>query len=93
MLDNPESKSVSETLNSISMRLRDSKRMVKREKFLIFFLFATHGYLRDGMQFVLINEFDRKENYYKRFAMEAKLREWAYTNPHAYIVTIFACCR
>ena len=82
-----------DALKSMSTRLRVSKRMEKREKFLIFFLFATHGYLRDGMQFILFNEFDTKENYYKRFAIEAKLREWAHNYPHAYIVTIFACCR
>ena len=69
-LYNPASKEVQTTLDSISSRLMTSKKNRQKEKYLIFFLFATHGYLRDGKQFTLLNEFNKKDNFYSRIAAE-----------------------
>ena len=44
----PSSKEVCEAFENISSRLRKSKKRKPIEKYLIFFLFATHGVLKDG---------------------------------------------
>ena len=49
--------------------------------------------MQDGKEFALLNEFDKKENFYTKVAVEKKLRSWALIFPHAYLVCIFACCR
>ena len=87
----PSSKDVGRVFTGLSAKLMKSKRRVPMEKYLIFFLFATHGILFEGRQSILLNEF--KDNFYHQFAAEAKLRSWAGIFPHAYIISIFACCR
>ena len=81
-------------LENISMKLRDAKKLYgMTEKYLIFFLFSTHGILRDGTQCIVLNEYDKKTQYYKMYLVEKKLRFWAEIYPNLYIISIFACCR
>ena len=47
--DNPDMKKTSNALDGLSKELRESKKMKPPEKFLVVFLFAGHGILRDGM--------------------------------------------
>ena len=44
------------------------------ENYLVVFLFACHGKLKEGYQHIVINEYDRKTKYYKLFPAEEKLR-------------------
>ena len=60
----PTSKQFNTTMEKLQRRFRLSKKNPTKEKYLVFFLFATHGYLRDGVQFILLNGFDKKDNYY-----------------------------
>ena len=77
------------------MRAGKGDRKAKKpvEKYLIIFLFAGHGILKDGMQALLYNEYDPSTRFYKVLNAEAKLRLWSEIYPNAYIIGIFACCR
>ena len=44
----PSSKEINEMFDSISTRLRKAKKIKPIDKYLIFFLFASHGILKDG---------------------------------------------
>ena len=61
--------------------------------YLVIFLFAGHGLLKDGQQVLVVNEFDQKTSFYKFFMAENTLRNLAEVCPNAYLVGIFACCR
>ena len=80
-------------LASISKKLRDGKKKVPKKNYLVIFLFAGHGILKDGTQMMLYNEYDTKKKFYKMLQAEAKLRIWAEIYPNSYIIGIFACCR
>ena len=86
-------KEIGWTFDSISARLRASKKSLTQDKYLIFVLLASHGILIDGMTMIAINQFDKKKEYYKLNNTEAKIRHWAEIYPNAYIICIFACCR
>ena len=47
--DNPDMKQTSKALDGLSKELRESKKTKPPEKFLVVFLFAGHGILRDGV--------------------------------------------
>ena len=91
--DNPSMNVVGKVLDKISKELREAKKMKPPEKHLIVFLFAGHGVLRDGMQYLIYNEWNKKERFYQMLSAEAKLRSWAEIYPNSYIIGIFACCR
>ena len=93
LTNNPTMSETGKVLDKISKELRESKKMKPPEKHLIVFLFAGHGVLRDGMQFLIYNEWNKREKFYHMLSAEAKLRSWAEIYPHAYIISIFACCR
>ena len=61
--------------------------------YLVIFLFAGHGMIKDGSQVLLYNEFDEKTGFYKMFRAEKKIRQWAEIFPNAYLMGIYACCR
>ena len=63
------------------------------ENYLLFFLFACHGILKDGQQNIVINEYDPEKEFYKLYGAEYKVRYWAENFPNSYIISIFACCR
>ena len=45
--------------------------------YMVIFLFAGHGILKEGQQEVVINEYNRQKGFYKLFKAESKLRSWA----------------
>ena len=51
--------------------------MTPMSRYLIIFLFAGHGLLKDGMQVMAYNEFDKETGFYKTFRAEAKLRSFS----------------
>ena len=63
------------------------------ENFLIIFLFAGHGLLKDGQQVLVLNEYDQKTSFYKLYMAEKKLRTLARVFTNSYLIGIFACCR
>ena len=60
--------------------------------FLIITLYAGHGMLKDGMQSLLMNEFDNLKGFYKMIYAEKIARDWA-SHPNTYVIVFFACCR
>lgn len=42
---------------------------------------------------ILVNEFNKSTTFYKFYGAEENMRQSALTNPNAYAVGIFACCR
>ena len=63
------------------------------KKTLIVHLFAGHGVQLDGQQAILINEHDRRINFYKRFPAEKHVRHLADSYYNSYNICLFACCR
>ena len=61
--------------------------------YLVILLFACHGFLKDGTQNILLNNYDPKTKFYQMYKAEEKIRSWAQSFPNAYIIGIFACCR
>ena len=45
--------------------------------YLVIFLFAGHGMIKEGAQVLLYNEFDENTGYYKMFKAEETIRQWA----------------
>ena len=66
----PTNKDVGEAFDTISNKLRSAKKLKQLEKYLLFFLFATHGVLMEGKQHIFLNEFKKDESYYRRVAVE-----------------------
>ena len=52
------SKTVGNKLAELTKKLREGKKKTPIENYLIVFLFAGHGILKDGMQALLLNEYD-----------------------------------
>ena len=61
--------------------------------YLVIFLFAGHGMIKEGAQVLLYNEFDENTGYYKMFKAEETIRQWAAQFQNSYFMGIFACCR
>ena len=84
---------VGKVMDSLSKGLREAKKKNPPERHLIVFLFAGHGILRDGLQHLVYNEFNKREGFYQLFNAEGKIRYWSEIYPHAYFISLFACCR
>ena len=91
--DQVTAKDFEKVLAMLSTKLREGKKKVPKENYLVIFLFAGHGILKDGTQMMLYNEYDKRAGFYKMLQAEAKLRTWAEIYPNSYVIGIFACCR
>ena len=92
--DDPTPEETETVLATISKKVREGKnKCIPIENYLIICLFAGHGVLKDGMQTMMYNVYDRKNGFYKFMNAEKKMRGWAQIYPNAYIIGIFACCR
>ena len=87
----PSEKEVNKVFMEISKKLKDGKE--NEVNYLVIYLFAGHGILRDGMQSVLLNEYSKRDKFYKMFKAEAAIRLQGTHYPNSYIIGIFACCR
>ena len=47
----------------------------------------------EGHQVILYNEFDRTKGFFKKFALERKMRSWAELYHNAYTICIYSCNR
>ena len=61
--------------------------------FLVFFIFACHGIVDSGKQTVMVNDFNKRTQYYHLYGAEHELRLWSTKHTNSYMVAIFACCR
>ena len=62
--------------------------------YIVILLFAGHGILKDGMQTLVLNEYDQKSGFYKLFKAEDTVRKLSYAlNLNSYFICCFACCR
>ena len=76
--NDPSPDECDKVLNMISKKIREGKnKSVPVENYLIICLFAGHGVLKDGMQTMLYNQYDKKTGFYKFMNAEKKLRGWA----------------
>ena len=82
-----------DVFNKIRAKLKAGKEKQPRVNYLVVCLFACHGILKDGMQYVVFNEFDKKAQFYKMMKVEFLLCDFAHKYPNSYIIGIFACCR
>ena len=66
----------------------------KKLNYIVILLFAGHGILKDGMQTLVLNEYDSKTGFYKLFKAEDTVRKLsAVFNLNSYFICSFACCR
>ena len=89
----PSLKEVNDTMKEIRLRIHKGRDSVPKINYIIIFLFAGHGLLKEGEQVIVINEYDRSNGFYKLFMAESKLRDLAERYSNAYLIGIFACCR
>ena len=62
--------------------------------YVVFLLFAGHGILKDGMQHLVLNEFDEQTGFYKLFNAEDYVRRLSTAFClNSYFICLFACCR
>ena len=55
--------------------------------------FAGHGMQKDGLQVIVVNEFDPYGNFYKPYRAEQRIRYCSEHFNNCYFIGIFACCR
>ena len=90
--NNPTEKEFMHAYNTeIAALLKKGKK--DKINYLTIFLFAGHGIMKDGMQCLVLNEFDTQTNFYKLLPVEDKIRLYGTVFPNSYNIAIFACCR
>ena len=55
--------------------------------------FACHGMSKNSMQWVVLNEYDTKTEFYKLHNAEEKIRVYSKNYMNCYFISLFACCR
>ena len=59
----------------------------------IFYCFAGHGIQSDGQQYLIVNEFVKRNGFYRMWNTEYDIRVMAKKFPNTYHVAAYACCR
>ena len=54
---------------------------------------AGHGMIKDGRQHLLLNEFDKRIEFYNLFPIEAHVRRITDKQNNSYLIVLVACCR
>ena len=72
--------------------LRKLRKTPDKTQFGITFT-AGHGMIKDGLQNILLNEFDKLSEFYKLYPIEAKVRMITSMAKNGYLIVIVACCR
>ena len=73
--------------------LHQAHDQVPQENYVVISVFAGHGILKLGTQWLVTNEFDEYDGFYKLLDVEHKMRNLSEAYTNGYIITIFACCR
>ena len=87
MLHNTDERACIKTYSDLNQILKKDKEC----KTLIVHVFAGQSYQVGPNQTLLINRFDQRNRFYKRFFAEAGVRALAARNPNSYNVALFAC--
>ena len=77
----------------IRKRIKEGKESTPQVKYVVIWLFAGHGILKDGYQHLVFNEYDKISSWYKMLNFETQIRLIAAQYENSYMITIFACCR
>ncbi len=77
----------------LEKRIRSGKEKSPVENYSVIFFFAGHGVLYDGMQALLLNEFNERQPFYNMYMAEKEIRRIAEANENSYVIAMFACCR
>ena len=80
-------------MEKLKSMLEEGKSQTPPINYLVMFLFAGHGMIKEGAQVLLYNEFDKKTGFYKMFKAEEIIRNMAAEFDNSYLMGIFACCR
>ena len=87
-----ENKNVQEC-HKIYRKLNSQLHHNKEVNYLVFHIFAGHGWQEGGMLKLLTNEFNQTTNTYQDFPAEDKIRKMAKHFKNSYHIGVFACCR
>ena len=68
----------------------DNKRIKKQ---LYFFFVASHGIDKVSQQHIVLNQFNKSDEFYKLVNVEDKIRILSKSFTQSYNITVFACCR
>ena len=90
---NPKEDEVTKVIEKLKSMLEEGKSQTPPINYLVMFLFAGHGMIKEGAQVLLYNEFDKKSGFYKMFKAEEIIRNMAAEFDNSYLMGIFACCR
>ena len=61
--------------------------------FTVILLASGHGVMKDGQQELVLNEFDKRSEFYKLCPIERLLRNEPFKRSNVYTIGVFACCR
>ena len=93
MEEDPSYAQVIKVFRLITNRLEAGVRVTPRVNYLVIWIFAGHGIVKDGMQNMLLNQFDSESKFYKMLAAESMVRDMANRYSNAYMLAIFSSCR
>ena len=82
-----------QTKKEIFEKLKAGNKAEPQVNYLIICMFAGHGILRDGSQYLVFNQFDKQSKFYKMMNVEIFLRNCSDSYSNSYMIGIFACCR
>ena len=54
---------------------------------------ASHGFLKDGFQTLVTNEYNFASDYYELIEVERQIRKASQENPNLYTLVHYAACR
>ena len=74
-------------------KLNKRARVNPEKKILIVFALAAHGMQDSGRQVVLLNDFNEKIGFFRRWQVEFDIRDRASAYRNTYQIAIVACCR
>ena len=81
-----------QTIATSRTELRKLLEKNKHKKVLVVYVFAGHGMDR-GEQVIVLNEFDKREGFYKCWKAENMIRRLAEKFQNSFHLAFYACCR
>ena len=91
VVEDPSYKDIMNLKNQLFKELKTWKE--DNQKPLVIYIFACHGIQESGSQGVVVNEFDKRTEFYKIWKAEAMIRTFAKMFPNSYHLSFFVCCR
>ena len=63
------------------------------KRILLVIFCASHGFMKDGLQTLVMNQFDPSRNYFDLIPVEFDVRSESEKFPNIYSLVHYACCR